>query len=314
MAELAKLGHIAFETPDLEESLWFFRDLMGMKVVERDDDTAYLCALRDYEHHTMSLTEGERGAVDHIGFRAKNPESVEEYYDRFEELGRDVWWTEDGHEAGIGDSIMFESESGHRFEIYYEMEKPDIDGEQRSNIPMRRYSPEYANRVYPQRIDHTHVQDGNPEATSRLFEEEFGMGLNEVFKSEDGTTWGWWHATTPLPHDIAVHRLEEDATEFHHIAYHLDHLQDLWDAADILSENNVEIDGGPGKHAITNANYLYVNDPASGIRLELFAGPGYLNFEPDWETVVWQEDIGSESDHQWFGTQYSLGGIPYTDR
>jgi catechol 2,3-dioxygenase len=313
MAELAKLGHIAFETPDLDESIWFFRDLMGMKVVEREGDTAYLCALRDYEHHTMSLTEGDRGAVDDIGFRAQNPESVAEFAERFEELGRDVWWTDEGHEAGIGESVMFESEAGHRFEIYYEMDKPDIDGKQRSSIPMRRYSPEYANRVYPQRIDHTHVQDGNPEATARLFEEEFDMGLNEVFKSEDGTTWGWWYAKTPLPHDIAVHRLEEEATEFHHIAYHLDHLQDLWDAADILSEHNVEIDGGPGKHAITNANYLYVKDPASGIRLELFAGPGYLNFEPDWDTVVWQQEIGSEGDHQWFGTQYGEDGVPYTE-
>jgi len=313
MPELAKLGHIAFETPNLDESLWFFRDIMGLKVVAREGDTAYLCGLRDYEHHTMRLTEGDRGAVDHIGFRAANPESVEGFAERFDELGLDVWWTDNGHEAGIGDSVMFESESGHRFEIYYEMDSPDIDGEQASNIPMRRYSPEYANRVYPQRIDHAHVQDGTPEATARLFEEEFGMGLNEVFKSADDTVWGWWYAKTPLPHDIAVHRLEEERDEFHHIAYHLDHLQDLWDAADILSEHDVEIDGGPGKHAITNANYLYVKDPASGIRIELFAGPGYLNFEPDWDTVVWQEGIGSEGDHQWFGTQYDEDGIPYTE-
>ena len=183
MEELAKLGHKAFETPDLEESLWFFRDMMRMKIVAREGDTAYLCALQDYEHHTMSLTEGDRGAVDHIGFRAQDPESVEEF-------GRDVWWIDEGQEAGIGESVMFESEADRRFEIYYEMDKPDIDGEQRSNIPMRRYSPEHANRVYPQRIDHTHVQDGSPEATVRLFEEEFDMGLNEVFKSEDGTTWG----------------------------------------------------------------------------------------------------------------------------
>lgn len=71
--------------------------------------------------------------------------------------------TDEGHEAGIGESVTFESEAGHRFEIYYEMDNPSIDGTQRSDIPMRRYSPEYANRVYPQRIDHTHVQDGAPE-------------------------------------------------------------------------------------------------------------------------------------------------------
>jgi len=73
------------------------------------------------------------------------------------DIGLEVWWTDDGHEAGIGEPVMFELKSGHRFEIYYEMDKPDIDGKQASNIPMRRYSPEYANRVYPQWIDHAHV-------------------------------------------------------------------------------------------------------------------------------------------------------------
>ena len=38
---------------------------------------------------------------------------------------------------------------------------------------------------------------------------------------------GGWYAKTPLPHDIAGHRLETDRREFHHIAYHLDHLQGL---------------------------------------------------------------------------------------
>ncbi|MCO8255063.1 VOC family protein [Haladaptatus sp. AB618] len=294
----------------MEESLWFFRDLMGLKVVEREGDTAYLCALQDIEHHTMSLTEGPEGRVDHIGWRAADPESVDQYATRMEHLGLDVTRHEAGHEAGIGEAIRFETPNGYPFEIYYDVEKPKAPENVRSKIPMRRYSPECANRVYPQRIDHVHVQGIRGAETAAFLQEEFGFGLNEVFESEDGTRWGWWCAVTALPHDIAVHELTEDKREFHHFSYHLDSLHDLWHAADIMSEHNIEIDGGPGKHAITNADYLYVKDPASGIRIELFAGPGYLNFEPDWETVVWK-DIGSESDHQWFGTQYELDGVPF---
>ncbi|MFC6724643.1 VOC family protein [Halobium palmae] len=311
MSGLAKLGHVAFETPDLEESLWFFRDIMGLKVVEREDDTAYLCGLRDYEHHTMSLTEGNEGGVDHIAFRATDPESVETYASRMDELGLDVERVDAGTEAGVGESIRFETPVGYPLEIYYDVEKPKPSEGKRSKIRTRRYSPEYANRVYPQRIDHAHVQGPKATETADFFQDEFDFGLNEVYRSADGTDWGLWLAVTALPHDIAVHRLEEDVREFHHISYHLDHLQDLWDAADILSENGVEIDAGPGKHAITNANYLYVKDPASDVRIELFAGPGYLNFEPDWETVVWQDEIGSESDHQWFGEQYDEDGVPF---
>lgn len=311
MPGLAKLSHVAFVTPDLEESLWFFRDIMGLKVVERDEGTAYLCGLREHEHHSMSLTEGERGGVDHIAWRTADPESLDAYAERLEDLGVEVRRIEAGTEAGIGETIRFEAPSGHPWELFWDVEKPKPGAKYRSTIPMRRYSPEHANRVYPQRIDHIHVQDPEAPAHAEFLREEFGFGLNEVFKKPDEQIWGWWLAVTALPHDIGLHRIEDPDPRFHHISYHLDHLQDLWDAADILREHKVEIDAGPGKHAITNANYLYVKDPASGIRLELFAGPGYLNFEPDWETVVWQEEIGTASDHQWFGDQYSADGVPY---
>lgn len=120
-------------------------------------------------------------------------------------------------------------------------------------------------------------------------------------------------SVTALPHDIAVHR-EPAGTEaaFHHVSYHLDSLQDLWAAADVLAEHGVPPDGGPGRHAITRADFLYVSDPASGLRVEFFAGPGYLNFEPDWEPIEWtEEDIGGETDHQWIGRGPEWDGLPY---
>lgn len=311
MPSLAKLGHVAFETPDLEESLWFFSDLMGLQVVERTDDTAYLCGFRDHEHHTMSLTEGSKGGVDHIGWRTADAASLEGFAEQIESFGLDVERLDPNPEVGVGGSIRFDAPTGHPWEFYWEVDKPQAPEDVRSSIPMRRYSPEAANRVYPQRIDHIHVQDPEAEKHASFLQEELGFGLNEAFKKPDGNIWGWWMAVTALPHDIGIHQLDVEEPQFHHISYHLDHLQDLWDAADVMREHNIEIDAGPGKHAITNANYLYVKDPASRIRIELFAGPGYLNFEPDWETVIWEEEIGTESDHQWFGDQYDAEGVPY---
>jgi catechol 2,3-dioxygenase len=46
--------------------------------------------------------------------------------------------------------------------------------------------------------------------------------------------------------------------------------------------------------------------------VEFFAGPGYLNFEPDWETIEWTADeIGGATDHQWIGHGPEWSGIPY---
>jgi biphenyl-2,3-diol 1,2-dioxygenase len=97
-------------------------------------------------------------------------------------------------------------------------------------------------------------------------------------------------SVTPLVHDIAVMGSQTAPTSnrLHHIAYWLDSSQDLLRAADILSENGLKFIG-PGKHGISQALYLYVEDPGSGHRLELFNG-GYLIFEPDWEPVEWNEE------------------------
>ena len=76
--------------------------------------------------------------------------------------------------------------------------------------------------------------------------------------------------------------------EFHHLSYWSDNAQDILRAADILTEHGIEFIG-PGKHGISQAMYIYVMDPGSGVRLELFTN-GYLIFEPDWEPIRWTLD------------------------
>ncbi len=71
-------------------------------------------------------------------------------------------------------------------------------------------------------------------------------------------------------------------------------------------------DGGLERHTITQADFLYVSDPASGFRAELFAGPGSLTFEPDWEPIEWQEgEIDGATDHRWIGRGPEWTGLPY---
>ena len=312
---IAKLGHVAAHTPDLDESLWFFRDVLGFKVVERVDDTAYLRGMRDWEHHTLSLTESGRRGVDHVAFRTRSPEDVDALAESFESNGTDVTRVEPGDERGQGRAVRIEA-FGHPYEFYYDVEKPQAPADKRSKLKNRNYSEATASRIAPRRIDHVHVQDSVSPEHAAWLQEELGFGVNEQYRQSDGELWGWWLSVTALPHDIAIHR-EPAGTDasFHHVSYHLDSLQDLWEAADVLAEHGIDPDGGPGRHAITRADFLYVSDPASGVRVEFFAGPGYLNFEPDWEPIEWtEEDIGGETNHQWIGQGPEWEGIPYVRR
>ena len=309
---VAKLGHVAAHTPDLNESLWFFREVLGFKLTERVEKTAYLRGMRDWEHHTLSLTESGKRGVDHVAFRTRTPEAVDALADRFASEGADVTSVDTDAERGQGRAIRIE-QFGHAYEFYYDVEKPRPPKKQRSKLHNRGYSEATANRIAPRRIDHCHVQDAVSPAHAAWLEEALGFQVNEQFRQDDGELWGWWLSVTPLPHDIAIHR-EPAGTdaEFHHVAYHVDSFADLWDCADVLAEHGIAPDGGPGRHAITKADFLYVSDPASGFRVELFAGPGYLNFEPDWEPIEWQEgEIGGATDHQWIGRGPEWTGLPY---
>ena len=314
---VAKLGHVAAHTPDLDESLWFFNEVMGLQVTERDGDTAYLRGMRDWEHHTLSLTESGKEGVDHFAFRTASEEALGELEQQFKDEGEEITYVEAGEENGIGEAIRVEK-FGHNYEFYWDVEKPDAPEGQRSGLRNRVYSESVGNRIAPRRIDHIHVNDPGQNAFDHdeWLRETMDFQLNERFQTEEGEYWGWWYAVTTLPHDIAIHREPEDAsTQFHHVAFHLDSLQDLWTAGDICSEHGLEINNrsdGPAMHAITRADCMYVKDPASGVRLELFAGPGYLNFEPDWDPIEWEEEsLGGPTNHQWHGGGPTWDGIDY---
>ena len=310
---VAKLGHVASYTPDLDESLWFFRDVLGFKVTEGVGDTPSLRGMRDWEHHTLSLTAGGTG-VDHVAFRTKTPEAVEDLAAQFEGKGTDVTQVADGAERGQGEAIRVER-FGHQYVFYYDVEKPRAPDDRRSRLHSRNYSEADGNRIAPRRIDHCHLQDGVSREHAEWLQDALGFQVNEQFRADDDELWGWWLSVTALPHDVAIHREPPDSdSTFHHVAYHLDSFQDLWEAADILAEHGIVPDGGPGRHAVTRADFLYVSDPASGLRVEFFAGPGYLNFEPDWEPIEWSADeIRGATDHQWIDRGPEWTGIPYAD-
>src|SRR5699024_11982905 len=62
---------------------------------------------------------------------------------------------------------------------------------------------------------------------------------------------------------------------------------------DACVDYGIEIEMGPGKHGATQAYFLYIFEPG-GNRIELFGDTGYLIFDPDWETVIW--DVSDQDD------------------
>ncbi|MGE7662516.1 VOC family protein [Peribacillus sp. NPDC097197] len=285
--EIAKLGHVALVSANLEKSLWFFRDTIGLEETEVIDGVHYLRAWGDFEHHTLSITAGETSYIDHIGWRTKRPEDVATFAKLLEDAGTEVRWIEAGEEVAQGEAVRFELPSGHRFELYYDMEKTPADESRKSVLKNQTYK-SWAKGVSPRRIDHVNLQTSQDNAVIvNYLQQALGFKLREYFVNPDDVQVASWLSVTNLVHDVAIMSTSrsKEPNEMHHIAYWLDNSQDLLRAADILCEADVQF-VGPGKHGISQAMYIYVKDPGSGLRLEIFTN-SYLIFEPDWEPVKW---------------------------
>ena len=243
--EIAKLGHVALVTPDLEKSLWFFKDVIGLEETEEVDGTHYLRAWGDFEHHTLSITEGEKAYLDHIAWRTKRPEDVEAFAKILQEAGTEVKWVEAGEEAGQGRAIRFKLPSQHSFEIYYDMEKTLAEPSKRSVLKNQTYK-SWARGVSPRRIDHVNILTSmKANEVSDYLMENLGFKMRECVQAPDKSLVGAWLSVTPLVHDIAISHdpFAPTTNRIHHISYWLDNAQDLLRAADILKENEIFFKG-----------------------------------------------------------------------
>ena len=68
--DLAHLAHVELLTPQPDESLRFFVDVMGMTESGRRGDSVYLRGWDDYEHHTLKLTASKVAGMGHFAYRA----------------------------------------------------------------------------------------------------------------------------------------------------------------------------------------------------------------------------------------------------
>lgn len=303
--EIAKLGHVSLVTPNLDQSLWFFHDILGLEITERSKDTVYLRGNTEFEHHSLELKAGDRPYMDHVGWRVKRPEDVEEFEFLLKKAGNEVIKLPKGQENGQGDAIRFQMPSGHHFELYYDVDKPLAPEGERSVLKNQSHR-SWNRGVGVRRIDHVNLWTSqNPQTDHNWLTDNLGFKMREYIKIGGSDVIGGWMSVTPLVHDVAVMGEPKAPTpaRLHHVAYWLDNAQDVLRACDILVEHGIKPDLGPGKHGISQALFTYVRDPGSGHRVELFSN-SYLIFDPDWEAKEWTEKDIELGLAMWGPTEY----------
>ncbi|GIK37824.1 MAG: catechol 2,3-dioxygenase [Chloroflexota bacterium] len=300
--DLAQLVSIALYSPRPAESVAFFHDLLGMEISHREGQSVYLRAYEDFYQYTLKITEAAQPGLEEVTWRACSPAALERRVQAIKATELGLGWTDQDY--AHGSAYKFRTPDGHPMKILWELDyfqaSPELKCKLR-NRPSRRP----LRGVPVRRIDHVNLMVSDVPLNRRFMTEALDFRVREQKIGDGGTEVGAWLSVSALVHELALMR---DATgsrgRFHHVAYWYGVPQHLLDIADIFSEYDVRIEAGPAKHGTTQAYFLYCFEPG-GNRIELFGDTGYLIFDPDWQTVVW--DVANEVDLEkssiWYGGQ-----------
>lgn len=284
--DVAHLGHVEVFTPKLDESVHFFKEIVGLHVTGRVGDSVYLRAWGDYALHTLQLTASRASGVGHVAFRVKSADILASMVEYMKANGVRGEWCEP--EFGHGRAFRFASPDSHPLEIYYETERFVPQGNQVpgfKNLPQR-FSP---HGIAPKRLDHINLLAQDVRSCREFFRDMLGLRVTEQIVFDGDQEMGAWLAATFKSYDIAFTKDHSKAHgRFHHLTYAMDSREDVLRAADILTENGTFIEAGPHKHTIGQTFFLYFYEPG-GNRFEIGAG-GYLIFDPDWKPIIWSKE------------------------
>lgn len=284
MTGVLRPGHAQIRVLDLDESIKWYTDVMGLVPMGKDSQgRAYFKARAERDHNSIILRQADRAGMDFFGFKVRDDATLQALEQKLQAAGVATERMPAGELLETGERVRFKIPTGHTIELYAEKKhvgnatgclNPEVDVIDGPGI-------------CPIRLDHCLIYGGDIDGSRKLFEEVLGFNLVERVKLEDGTTdLATWLTCSTKAHDIAMVRHSED-DKLHHVSFQLGSWEQVLRAADIMSKNRVSIDVGPTRHGITNGTTIYFFDP-SGNRLETFSG-GYDHY-PDMEPITWTWD------------------------
>lgn len=286
---LSHLSHIEIYATDVEESVRFYEKKVGLTVVERSGDRVFLRCWGDYYAYSVVIRPGEASGMHRMAWRSNSDEDLDLVVARIEATEYKGEWLDPAD--GLGRSYEFTGPYGHTMQLYWEVELYHAQGEDASTYPDRPAKRTTAG-ISPRQLDHVTVAASDIEGFAKWYSDVLGFRTMAFAKlPQPAITFFGVLTTNEKSHDLGI-LLDASPVpgRIHHYAFWMDTVDQVTEAADLLGENGVPIEFGPGFHGIGEQNFLYFRE-ASGLRIEVNSG-GYRNYVPDWKPNTWQVSDG----------------------
>jgi catechol 2,3-dioxygenase len=282
---LSQMAHVELLSTNLDETVRFYTQMVGMDETARDETSVYLRAWGDYFLYTLKITQSDQKGLGVIGWRADSQEALEECVAKLEETGNGLGWVE--ADKGRGKAYRFVTTQGITHEVFWDVTWLRETGETGS-VFADRYSSNRRKGACPRRFDHVTylVAKGSYAFNEKPFwGNTMGLKNPDEIRLEDHIPpiGGLWTIGN-LSHDIAVFsdpNLPEGQGILNHICYNVDSREEVLLALDWFVENGYKsVWGAPTRHKADEGFFFYIMEPHTGILLEIYAC-ARLIFAPD---------------------------------
>ncbi|HZV51363.1 MAG TPA: VOC family protein [Candidatus Dormibacteraeota bacterium] len=235
------IGHVALQVPNLNQSVGYAVQVMGLREVERRDGNAYLT--HGSMHHSLQYVQGPRAALDHISLEADGVAGLERVRDALARSGVRVL-SETPQEPGLARALRFLGPSGVVIEVY-----ADMEGGQPSYVP---------SGVRPRKFGHITLKSSNLRELQGFLTSVLGFKLSD----DIGPGMLVFLRCNPDHHGLAI---AAGTDGHHHYAWEVESIADLARLGDLLDTLGRCFLWGPGRHGAGDNIFTYHHDPAGAI-------------------------------------------------
>jgi catechol-2,3-dioxygenase len=258
----AKLGHAAFRTRDVDRLAEYYRDVIGLTVLDQSTDAAHLTS--GVGGQTVALYRGNADGLAHIGLQLASDFGVEDAQRILTALDVPVERKSDA-EPGISDLLEMTDPEGNTLQLYHDASSVQNGFSGRG--------------IQPHKLGHICVRARDVE------------GLCDWYERVLGFRWSDWIGDFFVfirlgadHHALNLLRGEQSGNILHHIAYELRDMTHVQEALDHLARSGFILEWGPGRHGPGHNVFTYHYDPDGNV-VELFTQLDVMNealgaFEP----------------------------------
>jgi catechol 2,3-dioxygenase-like lactoylglutathione lyase family enzyme len=266
MIRVRKIAHAAYEMPDLEKQIEYYTDILGLTLVERTKEAAYLASTVD--HHSVVLSKGAEPKCLRLGFQIAPDDDLGDFERQVQGQGVKTERRKDP-EPTIADMVTFQDPKGTVMEVF---KRGEFSGQR---FPTK--------GVVPHKLGHVAFHCAEVKKVTSFYCDVLGFRVSDWM--------GEFFSFLRCGPDHHTINLMETGTNRHfHTAFEVRDWAHLQTACDYLSLNGYKLLWGPGRHGIGHNLFAYHRAP-NGLITELFAELDRMNEELGYfEPRPWHRD------------------------